>query len=103
MAILLAYMFLLVFAIPTTIYRAYVFLCLWDWFVVPVFDLPHFNVWYAVGIMSLVSLFHITKYEHKDEPDHEQDLKNGFGQLLLSALTVSIVWGFAFVVHLIAG
>lgn len=103
MALLIVWLFLLAISIPITLYRAYVLTCLWAWFVVPLFDVPKLGVLYAVGILTLVSLFQQHKYEHKDEQDREQDLKNAIGGLAQAVVIITIVWGFAYIVHLIAG
>jgi hypothetical protein len=100
---LVAWLFLLVLAVPVTIYRAYVLTCLWAWFIVPMFDAPRLGVWYAIGILSVASLFHQYKYKHEDNPDREQDLKDGLGGLVQAVFLITIIWGVAFIVHLIAG
>ena len=103
MAELIAWLLLLVLAVPITIYRAYVLTCLWAWFIIPMFDAPRLGVWYAIGILSIASLFQHNKYKHEENPDQEQVLKDSFGGLVQAVLLVTIIWGAAFVVHLIAG
>jgi hypothetical protein len=61
--------------VPGLIYDGYVFSILWEWFIVPVFDLPILSVPVAMGI-SLVIVFctHRSRDSDKDFWKHIYDL-----------------------------
>jgi hypothetical protein len=70
------------------IFKGYVFLKLWAWFVVPVFHLPQFSLSYAIGLIVIVSFL-----THQTMPQKEG---RSAGQLCVD-LVVNSVFAPAFV------
>ena len=53
--------FLLLIAIPATIWNAFVLTKLYNWFVVTQFDVKQLHIVTAIGIMYMISIFKQTK------------------------------------------
>ena len=39
------------------LFRAFVFIKVWDWFLIPIFSVPHINIAAVIGLSLCVSLF----------------------------------------------
>ncbi len=48
---------ILLMAIPTVIFRAYVVTIIWGWFVVPLFGLPLLSIPYVIGLSILLDRY----------------------------------------------
>lgn len=84
---------LLVFA--ATLFSGYVFMQLWDWFVVPVFGLKALLLVQAIGLSAFISFLKYS-YKKKDKVKEKDSFKNilkAFGDSMLhSAVSLGIGW-----------
>lgn len=74
-------------AIPTSIYRAWVFSVLWRWFVVPL-GAPSIGVAVTFGLLVMVGLLHPTDYEPPRPPVTQMVLTS----LLVSSTGLAFGW-----------
>ena len=89
----------IILCIPLTIYSAFVCGCMWDWFVVPSFNLPHVSLGHMIGITMLIGFLRGKGLEDRDDTKEYKVIE----KLLTTLGYISMVWGFAFIVHLIVG
>lgn len=63
----LIYLFILIAAaIPAIWWKAYVFVILWEWFVVPAFGLPPLQLGHAAGLILMVTFL---GYRNREKPE----------------------------------
>lgn len=85
-------------SIPLTIFRGYVIVTMWNWFVVPQFSsAPHISIAGAIGLSLLVSIFHPSS--EKEEKHSDNGLENMFIALARGGVLTLILWGMAAIVH----
>lgn len=81
------------------VYSAFVFLMLYTWFGVPVFNLPSINIWQGLGIVYLVR-FATHQKPCKEEPKR-QALESFLEALSYSVVYSTVTLFFGFLIHLI--
>lgn len=94
----------LLLSVPLGVYRAWVFMLLWGWFVVPALNVPAVGFWMAYGLMTFVS-FAVASYNSADFVA-DQDLSGGertFYLCLHSVAASSVALAIGWVVHVIVG
>lgn len=78
-----------VFAPLAMVYRAWVLVLLWGWFVVPVTGWPELSIWQAVGLAAVAVLFSSSRGERADELARKE-LDEGVGASIFKAVFTSI-------------
>ncbi len=85
----------MVFTVISSIVNGFVLVCLWDWFIVPIFHLAPLTLVPAIGVVLVVS-FLTHQYVPNDE-DFYETVRNSFIVLFVYA---AIFLVFGFIVHL---
>lgn len=65
-------------AIPVTLWRGYVLMVLWGWFIVPTFNAPVLSVAVAIGVTIIGGLFTVARNESKNEEKEHDALTHFF-------------------------
>lgn len=82
----------------STILNGYVMSVLWDWFVVPTFNLPHLSIVQAIGIVMIID------YLKNESDDAKKDWSFGrrlVDQIASDVVRLPIYLLFGYVVHLL--
>lgn len=79
---------------PFSLWRSWVFVQLWAWFVVPYFHLPPVSTWLVFGLFTLISLIR-ADYTVKKNPDET----NWKSSLVLSTIGPAISLFAGYLVH----
>lgn len=84
-------------SVPLTIFRGYIIVTLWNWFVVSQFSsAPHISIAGAIGLQLLSSCFQ----QHRSEKEDSEDaLANMFISLIKGGAITLVLWGMAAIVH----
>jgi len=83
-------------SIPLSIFRAFVMVSLWDWFVIPQFSTaPHINIVGALGLSCLWTLLNSpSQAEEKEAADSLTTV------MISGGIHALLIWGIAYVIHL---
>jgi len=93
----------MVSAILLAIFRGYVMVSLWGWFVLTQFPMvPHISIVGAIGLSCFIGLFHnyATDDEKLKDLDEDERAVHLFKTLVKGFFYTLISWGGAFLVHL---
>ncbi len=100
MGVLILWLIALGSTIPLTIFRGYVIVSMWNWFVITQFpQAPHLSVVGAIGLAYFISLFqHLPESDSKKQ-SAEEALVELFGGLLKGGVITLVTWGFGYIIH----
>lgn len=92
-SLILTIIFLLLI-VPNIILSGYVTSVLWDWFIVPLFNLPHLTIAQALGLGVCVSYLNSSGIDHakRDEKDTWANLGFAFGILFRPLIYLFVGW-----------
>lgn len=93
--------FIVIFiSIPVGILRAWVFLSMWRWFILPTFELPDLTLGIAYALTLFVGI--LTGYKYPlTRSTKDEVLEQQVGTLILNLIMILFAWLVAWVVHLI--
>jgi hypothetical protein len=100
MGAFILWLFGMALSIPLTIFRGYVIVNMWNWFVVTQFSsAPHISITGAIGLSLLASLFQHLPSEKEDKHDAEDAMALMIVSLIKGGILTLILWGMAAIVH----
>lgn len=77
-------------SICLTIFKGFVLVDLWQWFLIPIFALPIINIPQAIGLAYVSALF---------TPINTNDKSDVVDKLMTGGIYVGLIWLFSFVIH----
>lgn len=100
MGVLILWLVAIAFTIPLTIFRGFVIVSLWNWFVITQFpQAPHISIVGAIGLAYFVSLFqHLPESKSKSD-DPAEGAVELFGVSLKGGVITLVSWGLAYIIH----
>lgn len=103
MAIIIAFIGIVLLGSMVVCFKAFVLTKIWAWFIVPTFGLPMLTIPVAIGISCIFSLLVVVRNTNKDnEKDDWNKFLGGMGDVLLYGLVQpAIVLLIAWIAHLL--
>lgn len=92
-------------SIVQTIFRGYVLMVMWGWFVMTQFPgVPHISIVGAIGLSCLWGLFSMrdlrySEYKESSKLDSGERLAFSFAQTGIGLFAIAITWLSAYIIH----
>jgi len=71
----MAFLITLLLLVPAMIWRGFVLSIIWNWFMVPIFNLPSLGIAAAIGVALVIQVFNGIEIENNLDTEAESEAK----------------------------